>query len=105
MPLVHLDDFSPPFSFVKKKGLVGDYLKGVSGAEVGETRHTQVLREKAFLSTVILPLQELFSADLALFFYPFHIRLCNRPEQDRQDGKSKTVVVLSGSKQHCIENS
>lgn len=72
---------------------------------MGEARHTQVLREEAFVSTFILPLQELFSADLALFFYPFHIRLCNRPEQERQDGKSKIVVVLSGSNQHCAENS
>lgn len=72
---------------------------------MGETRHTQALREEAFLSTVILSLQELFSTDLALFFYPFHIRLCSRPEQERQDGKSKIVVVLSGSKQHCAENS
>lgn len=92
-------------SYSREKGLVWDYLKEMSGAEVRETRHTQVLREEAFLSTVILPLQELFSADLALFFYPFHIRLCNRPEQERQDGKSKIVVVLSGSKQHYAENS
>lgn len=70
-----------------------------------ETRHTQALREEPFLSTVSLPLQELFTADLALFFYTFHIRLCNRPEQERQDGKSKIVVVLSGSKEHCAENS
>lgn len=109
MPLFHFDDFSPPFSFLKlfkrEKGLVWDYLKEVSGAEMGENRHAQVLREEVFLSTVILPLQELFSADLALFFYPFHIRLCDRPEQERQDGKSKIVVALSGSKKHCAENS
>lgn len=72
---------------------------------MGEMRHTQVFREEAFLSAVVPPLQELFSADLALFFYPFHIRLCSRPEQEGQDGKSKIVVVLSGSKQHCAENS
>lgn len=92
-------------SYLREKGLVWDYLKEMSGTEVRETRHTQVLREEAFLFTVILPLQELFSTDLALFLYPFHIRLCNRPEQERQDGKNKIVVVLSGSKQHCAENS
>lgn len=68
-------------SYLREKGLVWDYLKEMSGTEVRETRHTQVLREEAFLFTVILPLQELFSTDLALFLYPFHTRLWNRPEQ------------------------
>lgn len=41
----------------------------------------------------------------ALFFYPYHIRLCNRPEQQRQDRKRELAGVLSGCKQCCLENS
>lgn len=103
----------PQFSFVKKpqereEGTwLGSSKRSARSRSGGAQTYTSIQGSSFSLHYLSITAGNVFcrSSPTALFFYPYHVRLGNRPKQQRQDRKNELAGVLSGCKQHCVENS